>query len=289
MTASAPASAQRIRQRPRSAEGVAASAWLRSMVWGPRRTLRVVGTSGPASYARVGDGPVLALETPSGASLPNALTCGPHDAGGGDLAVGATGAIGDGRVCVGRRTMVVRRWWDPRPQLGEVDIGVLRRHRHLLPTGMAEGHHGYGLRGPVRRLRGAAAVRDTDAVASIVAELIGRGPGSTPAGDDVLAGLLAALRTYRAVHDRQDAAFTDALAREIATAAHRTTALSATLLRCADDGAVVGAARRVLRALAGPGRLAEAVAMLAAVGHTSGRDLLTGIGIAVDLLTTERG
>lgn len=289
MTASAPASAQRIRQRPRSAEGVAASDWLRSMVWGPRRTLRVVLASGPASYARVGDGPVLALETPGGASLPNALTLGSHGAGGDGLAIGAAGAIGDGRVRIGDRTMVVRRWWDPHTQVREFGVGVLRRHRHLLPTGLADGHHVYGLTAPVERLRSAAIDRDTHTVASVVDELVGRGPGSTPAGDDVLAGLLAALRTYRAAHDRRVAGFTDALARDTARAAHRTTALSATLLRCADDGAVVGAAGRVLRALAGHGRPAEAVASLAVVGHTSGRDLLTGIGIAVDLLTTERG
>ncbi|MBW3605365.1 MAG: DUF2877 domain-containing protein [Actinobacteria bacterium] len=289
MNTSAPTSVMGIRQRPRSVEGVAASAWLQSMVWGPRRALRVVGASGPACYAHVEGGQVLALETPGGASLPNALTLGSHGAGGGGLAVGAAGAVGDGRVCIGDRTMVVRRWWDPHAQVREFDVGVLRRHRHLLPAVLADGHHVYGLTAPVGRLRNAAIDRDTHTVASVVDELVGRGPGSTPAGDDVLAGLLAALRTYRAAHDRRVAGFTDALARETARAAHRTTALSATLLRCADDGAVVGAARRVLRALAGHGRPAEAVASLAVVGHTSGRDLLTGIATAVDLLTTERG
>jgi hypothetical protein len=88
--------------------------------------------------------------------------------------------------------------------------------------------------------------------------------------------------------DHDAARFADAVARETARAAHRTTALSATLLRCADDGAVVEAARQVLCALAGHGQIDSAVIALTAVGHTSGRDLLAGIAIAVDLLTTER-
>ena len=104
----------------------------------------------------------------------------------------------------------------------------------------------------------------------------------------MLAGLLAALRVLTNERDPAAVRFADVVAAHTASSAHRTTALSATLLRCADAGAVVDAAGAVLRALVGCGELDRAVTRLSAVGHTSGRDLLVGIALAVDLLITER-
>jgi hypothetical protein len=101
----------------------------------------------------------------------------------------------------------------------------------------------------------------------------------------VLAGLLAPRRVVGGAPVGATRV-ADALAGELRTTAHRTRALSATLLQCADDGAVVGAARRVLEALAGDADLAGPMAALARLGHTSGHDLLIGIGIAVELVTT---
>src|SRR5262249_13546495 len=60
-------------------------------------------------------------------------------------------------------------------------------------------------------------------------DLLGRGPGLTPAGDDVLAGLLAG----RAAYGPDDRALADDIC---ALAPSRTTALSAALLRHAARG-----------------------------------------------------
>lgn len=270
-------------------EGAAASSWLRTVVSGPPRALRVTGLSGPAGYLHVDDGEVVALETAEGVRLPNAVALDPTGPGVVGLAPDASGRIGDGRLEIGSRTIAVRRWWDPRPRIGTPVLADLAARRAGVPDAPAEAHRAFGLVNPIMRLEDAAGRRDRGALPQVVGDLVGRGPGSTPAGDDVLAGLLAALRTFRLLADREIAAFADALGREVRRAAVRTTALSATLLRCADSGAVVAAAGRMLRALAGHGAVGAAAAEMDRLGHTSGRDLRTGMTIGVDVLLTGRG
>lgn len=267
--------------------GAAASVWMRPLITGPPRPLRVVGVSGPACYARVGHD-MIAIETAGGARLPNALAVEPGRPDLDELVVGVEGVVGAGGLRAGAHSLAVRRWWDPHPRVGTVDPTALAAGRDRLPIELPDGHAGYGLVAPIARLRNAAKHADDGAVAELVDDLVGRGPGSTPTGDDVLAGLLATLRTLADPGDQDAGRFADAVAHATADAGQRTTALSATLLRCANDGAVVEAARKVFRALAGHGRLDQAITTLAAVGHTSGRDLLIGISAAVELLTTER-
>jgi hypothetical protein len=109
-----------------------------------------------------------------------------------------------------------------------------------------------------------------------VAGLIGRGGGLTPAGDDVLAGALAALSAVSSPVLAPLAA---------AVAAHtsgRTTTLSAALLAHAARAEVVEPARGLLLALATPARsvaIGDAAAPLLALGHTSGHHLAEGIAI----------
>jgi len=94
--------------------------------------------------------------------------------------------------------------------------------------------------------------------------LAGRGPGLTPAGDDILCGYVAGLFLF---HDRRDEAA------EIAVrAALRTTRLSATLLRHAALGELPEPAHAFLAD--GDPR------PLAAFGHSSGRCLRLGLMIA---------
>lgn len=94
--------------------------------------------------------------------------------------------------------------------------------------------------------------------------LAGRGPGLTPAGDDLLAGYAAGLVLFRS--DR-------AAARRIADmACGRTTSLSATLLRHACAGELPEPAHDLLeRGDAGP---------LERWGHSSGRWLKLGLALA---------
>jgi Protein of unknown function (DUF2877) len=110
--------------------------------------------------------------------------------------------------------------------------------------------------------------------------IVGLGPGLTPSGDDILAGLLVSLRLLggavrpggRAVWmaDWLGAAVT-------ADAGTRTTALAATLLHCAASGGAGAEVAAVLRAVAGHEPAGPAVRRLLAAGHTSGADIASGV------------
>lgn len=106
----------------------------------------------------------------------------------------------------------------------------------------------------------------------VAPDLIGRGPGLTPAGDDVLAGYAYA----RIALDAPDA---DLVADTVRQLAPRTNQPSATLLRMAASGEVFAAAAGMLAALvsADGDRLAPAVRQLTRLGSTTGRALLTGM------------
>jgi hypothetical protein len=126
-----------------------------------------------------------------------------------------------------------------------------------------------------------ALLEGTDVVhidAAAVADLVGRGDGLTPLGDDVLCGWLA-------VH-RAAGVATPAVDDAVRRALPRTTTLSATLLECALAGEVADVAADYLRALGTP-HASAARAALAALGHTSGEGLAHGIDLAVAALSGE--
>lgn len=123
----------------------------------------------------------------------------------------------------------------------------------------------------VPRLRPGLVSRRTLDVAD-VDRMVGRGPGLTPYGDDVLCGWLA---THRAA-----GIATDDVDDRVKALAPRTTLLSATLLGCAARGEVVPAFGRWLASLGTPGEAAAADAVRA-VGASSGAGLLEGAGLAL--------
>jgi hypothetical protein len=140
----------------------------------------------------------------------------------------------------------------------------------------------------VDALRIAQDDQDPAATRRAVRALVGLGAGSTPGGDDVLAGTLAGLH----------ATGRDVLVQQVWVAARdglaaRTTMVSADLLRLAAAGHACAEAIAVLRAAARPvGHvaydelgLAEAIRRLLAVGHTSGADLATGLAIGLSAPT----
>jgi Protein of unknown function (DUF2877) len=110
--------------------------------------------------------------------------------------------------------------------------------------------------------------------------LLGRGPGLTPEGDDVLAGAAAGLRALGpaagADRARLDAAVA-ALAPRDAPA--RTGALSATLLALAAAGGAPEPAHRLLADGSAEER-ERALADLARLGASSGRAIAAGIALA---------
>ncbi len=112
-----------------------------------------------------------------------------------------------------------------------------------------------------------------------VPDLVGRGDGLTPLGDDLLCGWLALHRAAGIETTEVDVAVRDRL--------DRTTLLSATLLDCAIAGEVVPEFAAWIRSLGTAGEHAHEAALLD-VGHTSGRGLLHGARIALADLDRHR-
>lgn len=251
------------RRLPGAVDGAAASVLLRDVLTGPARPAAVLAAGPAATYLEAG-GRVVAIVAAGGVRLP----CAAMLTGGGRLPVaGSRVAVGDGAVYEdGRRTVAVRRWFDPRVRLASVDGRAMARFAHVVRS-----------RGSVDALLPDDAVgRLADGLGSgdargAVASLLGRGTGLTPAGDDLVAGALAALRALGSpAADELGAAV-----RALATTA--TTRLSAALLEAADVAGLVPEAAGVLRALAGGGDVEAAAARLVDLGHTSGWHLAAGL------------
>lgn len=112
--------------------------------------------------------------------------------------------------------------------------------------------------------------------------LLGCGPGLTPSGDDVLAGLLLGGRAFGTP--------VDGLVKSVAALADsRTTALSAQLLWHAIRGECVPEVSALIAALPDAGAVDAAIDGLLQVGHTSGVGLAGGLVMAAQpYLGTQR-
>lgn len=133
----------------------------------------------------------------------------------------------------------------------------------------------------VLALAGACDADDASAAIPPATELLGLGPGLTPAGDDLVGGVLfgrAVLGRGGAVEGRAWAAAGAAI---VAAARGRTHPVSAALL--ADLAAARGHAPLLdlVAALAAGGREAglDAASRLTALGHSSGWDMLAGLAL----------
>jgi hypothetical protein len=111
-------------------------------------------------------------------------------------------------------------------------------------------------------------------------ELLGSGPGLTPAGDDFLCGLLAGGFAF----GRSHAELRAAIASTLADRPRATTSLSRQLLRLACDGHAIEAVIGFGRALCSPDPRAVtgAAERLSAIGHSSGVALGDGVLAAAD-------
>lgn len=110
--------------------------------------------------------------------------------------------------------------------------------------------------------------------------LVGLGPGLTPAGDDLLGGLLA---TLTVAGDPRAAA----LARAVLPLRHRTTTVAAAMLTAAARGGLperVGNLLEDLLSLSGDAAVSRAGPALT-LGHSSGTDLCCGIYVGLMLLS----
>ncbi len=187
-------------------------------------------------------------------------------------------SVGDGALRIGDHVWRPVRWFDPRPACPRPpEPSALAEAAEALwnvsddPVGTPVVH----------AWRAAAALASGDS--EPCRSLIGAGPGLTPAGDDVVAGALAACALFgRGPGSRE----VDLL---LTRASLATTSLSAALLRCAAEGQVVPQAAGLLRALAGGGAIAPALGHLRAVGSTSGTALAVGLVAALTVATATVG
>jgi hypothetical protein len=172
----------------------------------------------------------------------------------------------------------VREWAPARPGRGEVVASALAAvQKALSGTALAGTDPG----ADSQLLAGlAAAAGDRAASVAMAACLLGRGPGLTPSGDDVLAGFLAGAAAFGL-----DAG---ALREAIAVRAQAgTTALSAALLWHAARGECIDEVAAVAAVLTGHRRIGAEqargpVRRLRSVGHTSGSALALGLVIAAE-------
>ena len=122
------------------------------------------------------------------------------------------------------------------------------------------------------------ALGKSDTHGNVLASIVGRGPGATPAGDDVLIGILAVLQTQCSGTAGVDAAVR--LCRLIAPLLPTTTDISAHLLRQAMNGLFGRSLHELLLATMGglprPG-LTDAVRRVVETGATSGADTCMGV------------
>jgi hypothetical protein len=300
----------------------------------------VLGAGATAAWVDLG-GFVLAVTTREVPMLPNAVGLA---AGAGSLAGVASGSAvrcSPGRVGLAGLTVT----WDPAhppawdPTVPVAAVGhqaVGRRGEEVLaalgipaapdPAGLVEALARVGM--PTAAEPGGAAglglllravlARDPELAAEAAGVLLGRGPGLTPEGDDLLAavaatlttlgpatgvtapalaGLLAALVPTRTAGvgpsgdgANQPAAGGRGRRRADGRLAGRTTALAATLLELAARGQIAEPAGRLLD-LGPEGERAwpGALRRLERLGHGSGRAYAAGIGAAARLLAAGSG
>ena len=246
-----------------SAVAGAASTALRTLLDGPRRPARVIAAFPAAIYLELpapAEPRVVALVRSDAMCPPNAIMVTAPLLG---VRADDPGWIGGSAVRAGGLEVAVRRWWPATITLGS-----------LLADRLDDS--GIGIPEPLE-LAGACLAGDLEAAGAAAGRLVGLGPGLTPSGDDVLAGLLVTLRSLGGVKEQ---ALADAItAAVLPTAYHRTTALSATLLHCAARGEAGREVAAVLRGLTGVSPLDPAVTRLRSAGHTSGADLIWGMAL----------
>ncbi len=256
-------------------EPPATPAWmstaLGTLVAGPMRVGTLLTSTRLATYLlldETADPMVVAVVAPGAVRLPVAA-CVPRLP---TFAAGARAYVGEGLVVAGGHSWRPVRWWNPSPRL---DADALRQHGwRLAEVVAAQPHSAYGVPVEVAHAVVRALASGDPAPAC---GLLGSGPGLTPAGDDVVAGALAAL----ALTDRLTVGAAAAVS---AAARSRTTALSAALLAAAVRGQVIPEAARTLRSVARGepvDGVAAAVLGLFAVGATSGHDLALGLAAAL--------
>jgi hypothetical protein len=229
-----------------------------ALVPGPARLL---GSFPTAGYLQLGSGAVIAVLTSDAVQLPIGVTL-PWSSSELDLPSLAGSGAG----------VVVRP--GPELRLGRLRIAVRgRRAAALSHCGRPVQLTGPAGSGASDILEGLDRVDPFDAGA--VGRLLGRGPGLTPAGDDLLCGALAATVLFGV----DDCRLAEAVRTRLAHPDRVTTSLSRQLLLRAAAGDGLPELQQLGRALCQPDPLPAEAAWrrLLAIGHSSGAALGAGL------------
>jgi hypothetical protein len=264
----------------------AASLAVRQPLTGPRCQARVIAARPAAVYLELpppaAEPRVLALTAAGTSRLPNAVAV---SAGLDRFVPEAPGEswVGRGVVLAGQLTVRVLRWWDPSPVLGPLSRARLEQGAATLHRACVAADRGPGLAGQDAPAALAACCADGDLAGAVEAaeRMVGLGPGLAPSGDNMVSGLLLALRLLGgAVPGGTRAVWlADWLGAAVTSdASRRTTSLGATLLHCAAHGQATGEVSAVLRGLAGQEPLAAVIrTLLASTAPAAGADLAWGL------------
>jgi hypothetical protein len=163
------------------------------------------------------------------------------------------------------------RWTDENPTQARLDLALLQRAHQL-----------------IRELASASVAGDAAILSDAARQLAGLGPGSTPSGDDFLAGFLALLWVARRGVVLAGWPDYDKVAGLILQAAReRTDSASFAWLTGAARGEVSEAVKILLETLEEPviaHRLKRSAAAVLAQGATSGADTLLGMMVGGQVL-----
>lgn len=269
---------------------VAVSSALEALWHGRRRSAQVIAVHAAAVYCITDDGEIWTMVARDGVYQPGAVVL-PVSSGSGFMAQFALEdrvTIGDRAVTHAAIALRFGRWWQPTPRLDmrgrqkcATQLCAVAAH---LPCGPDDGQD------VARAIVAALTANTVDEAFGHAKALVGHGPGMTPYGDDVLAGLLAAaalLGDHDAASSPTAAAVDAFVAEVVAHASQATTAISASLLAYAARGAVAApVARLIVTCAAGRCRPADLDAVLA-IGATSGIGLLTGLCVGAGLAVAE--
>jgi len=239
----------------------AASRFVHDELGGQAGPARVLGAFPTACYLQLASGAVIALVTADAVRLPIGvqLPFASHDLPLDELDLESI-VVQPNRIELGSLTVNVQ-------PIRRVELSYLGR-----PVATALGHAQV-------RLSRHPAYTEVRALAPLpVSQLIGRGPGLTPAGDDLLCGVLAGARMFGCSVSR--------LSREIEQQLQdrplATTSLSRALLLRATAGEGLPELSAFGSAMIDSAGLPHAVTQLATIGHSTGVALAVGTLVAAE-------